>query len=739
MNSKIAIAVVVVLALPTLMQGQGLGTAMSGPSPWIDVTTYGARGDAQISGDCNVALGPPPTVTCSTTTFSATDQWKSIQIPNAGVSSATFPTRISAVNPGTHTLTLVDTPNSAPSGVTVTWGTDDAAPVQNATAACPASNKGCVIYFPSGDYMFGAGVSMTTQTSFEIIAQGNGGRQQSNQQSGVRLLTAMPNFPIMTLGSITSSNWGGFQLWNFTFMDTSGNGSVTGGLDIINTSDPLIAESDFEHFNGVGHYGMKAELGNGSVNNIFLLHDKGKDNVIWYDGTATQDGPIVIGGDIFPSIATPNGPCYGVKAAGPVRIFGTHFDVGTDTSGTPIRCFGVQAVGGQIYGKFEASDMGHEGDGVELPGTAAGVEVDGIFNNEVHGVIIRSGAKNNRIVVMVGANANTFDVSDNSGNNTNTIEIHGKPNAGNSFQFAGPLGLSGSTMGTTTLQASSTASGTLTLPAPATSDILVGRGTTDTLTNKTLASPAFSGTASTGLSLGGNLTLTGASPSILTSTNINLLLTPGGTGGVQVPNGATATPAWFMPNGPGFYSPSSGVLVFQSGASSDQLAFSSTGLNTVSTGVYGWRSGSVPNGAADTGLSRDSAAGVINFGTGSNGSTAGSWKANAGTLGVATGTAPLVVTSTTPVANLTTVPTTYDHSGTQKTGTRIVADSGTLSGGTLTVNFTGAAIFGGAGNYFCTANDTTGPSAIEITYNTGAQVVFTGNGTHSFRYVCIGN
>jgi hypothetical protein len=52
----------------------------------------------------------------------------------------------------------------------------------------------------------------------------------------------MSDFPIMTLGS-ASPNWGGFQLWNFTFMDTSGNGSVTGGLHIINTSDALIAES----------------------------------------------------------------------------------------------------------------------------------------------------------------------------------------------------------------------------------------------------------------------------------------------------------------------------------------------------------------------------------------------------------------------------------------------------------------------------------------------------------------
>ena len=54
------------------------------------------------------------------------------------------------------------------------------------------------------------------------------------------------------------------------------------------------------------------------------------------------------------------------------------------------------------------------------------------------------------------------------------------------------LALSGSTSGTTTVQATAVA-GTTTLTLPAATDTLVGKATTDTLTNKTLTSPTING------------------------------------------------------------------------------------------------------------------------------------------------------------------------------------------------------------------------------------------------------
>ncbi len=125
-------------------------------------------------------------------------------------------------------------------------------------------------------------------------------------------------------------------------------GIAQGGLDIVDTSVALIAQSDFEHFNKAGSYGMRAEEGGGSINNIFLLNDRGQDNAIWYDGSpssAVEDGPIVVGGDIFANNFADNGTCYGIKSLGPIRIFGTHFDVGTGASGVN-ECFGVQAAAG---------------------------------------------------------------------------------------------------------------------------------------------------------------------------------------------------------------------------------------------------------------------------------------------------------------------------------------------------------------------------------------------------------
>jgi len=78
-----------------------------------------------------------------------------------------------------------------------------------------------------------------------------------------------------------------------------------------------------------------------------------------------------------------------------------------------------------------------------------------------------------------------------------------KPNA---------IDLSGSTSGTTTLQATAVA-GTTTITLPAATDTLVGKATTDTLTNKTLTSPTITGGALNG-------TLGATTPSTVDATTV---------------------------------------------------------------------------------------------------------------------------------------------------------------------------------------------------------------------------
>lgn len=134
-------------------------------------------------------------------------------------------------------------------------------------------------------------------------------------------------------------------------------------------------------------------------------------------------------------------------------------------------------------------------------------------NVDIFTVAIDHDTVNEEIVYITGVSGDTFTISRGQAG-TGTAGVSGiTHNAGASVKHvmtsddliffrngSSPLtslGFSGSTSGTTTVQATAVA-GTTTLTLPAATDTLVGKATTDTLTNKTLTSPTINTATITG-------------------------------------------------------------------------------------------------------------------------------------------------------------------------------------------------------------------------------------------------
>ncbi|MFE9448278.1 hypothetical protein [Streptomyces sp. NPDC006739] len=150
------------------------GTWTSSLKPWIfDVTTYGAKGDAQVVNDGAMASGSA-ILTSTTASFAAGDVGKAISVKSAGPTGVTtLVTTIASRQSATQvTLTAANASGGAVSGAVVIWGTDDTAAIQAATDAAEAylgSHSYAQVYFPPRPYVVAGALNTSKSGNGQIV------------------------------------------------------------------------------------------------------------------------------------------------------------------------------------------------------------------------------------------------------------------------------------------------------------------------------------------------------------------------------------------------------------------------------------------------------------------------------------------------------------------------------------------------------------------------------------------
>lgn len=285
----------------------------------------------------------------------------------------------------------------------------------------------------------------------------------------------------------------------------------------------------------------------------------------------------------------------------------------------------------------------------------------------------------------------------------------------------------------------------------------------------TIACPAGSGAANQALSnvssvtaFSSNFQFDGSHNTIATSTNNSLLLIPNGTGGVQVPAGTLANPGLVFAGdtaGNGFSQPSAGNFGYGTGGATFKFEFKqAAGFVLPNNLGFGYSSSTNASGSPDTCLNRG-AAGTIYIGTAcAPTNQSGSINLAALTASgqitstLATGTAPLVIASTTTVPNLTasnhpkvqSCGTTSTCAATALTSVQIVIGSVPLVSGTpSTATITGISpAFTSSSSYVCSLTEATTATnnLLKVANVSGSSFTITGPATVTdvVNYQCIG-
>lgn len=219
-------------------------------------------------------------------------------------------------------------------------------------------------------------------------------------------------------------------------------------------------------------------------------------------------------------------------------------------------------------------------------------------------------------------------------------------------------------------------------------------------------------------------------PSTVNGSPYNQVDLVGGQGTITLQNNAgQGGSAIGIPATPFFFTMAAAQTIAGSASALERTYLGSSGSNYMQ-----W---CTRNASVDTCNAKLDGAGNFNI-TGTM--TAGAATASTLASTVATGTPPLTVTSTTPVANLIANPLLMNSSGGSQGGTpHMVLGFNSLSvGGTYTVNLTGAAVFFSNSSYQVFTQDISGAYAVQVTPVSASQFTLTGTASHGISWIAIG-